>query len=313
MHAHCPGGKRRARLPNLPAPTFQMLQRKLVLAVVARISHERELSEMISWMHYHQALGVAAYAVVSHHCSTEEHSRFRDALASAVCSPTVIMLEDFRCEAATAKLQTTALRATVRKLLDSHPEFEPEATHVGFIDLDEYLVGSIDALFASSYGELPMWLIPSTVYGSSYRVNRSSGFLPANYILAAARRCPYCKVWDQKALFSHSMHKSACLLSTLVNQSTANVFPGLNGEWVHECLAGTNGSMLAKGLISHSSRRSLKHVPSATLPTGVLHLNHYFTRSEQDWQAKNARGRLDHKQAYSHVYQPLCAGAHLSI
>jgi hypothetical protein len=49
----------------------------------------------------------------------------------------------------------------------------------------------------------------------------------------------------------------------------------------------------------------LQSVRSAMLPSRVLHINHYFTKSDEDWQAKSTRGRLDRKPTYSRIFQPL--------
>eukprot|EP00966_Prymnesium_polylepis_P215528 4991090-Prymnesium_polylepis.1 len=46
---------------------------KLVIAAVVRTVMEHELVELQSWLHYHQAIGVTAFVLISHHCSDVQH------------------------------------------------------------------------------------------------------------------------------------------------------------------------------------------------------------------------------------------------
>eukprot|EP00966_Prymnesium_polylepis_P098811 2288251-Prymnesium_polylepis.1 len=64
------------------------------------------------------------------------------------------------------------------------------------------------------------------------------------------------------------MHKSACLLSAFAERSPDAMFPGLHGQWAHECMVGTAGSLLSKdpALVPDPSVR-LQSVRSAMLPS----------------------------------------------
>jgi len=52
---------------------------------------------------------------------------------------------------------------------------------------------------------------------------------------------------------------------------------------------------------------ALLSVTSMLLPSSALHLNHYFTKSLEDFEAKRQRGRADSPVpvVYQHIYQPL--------
>lgn len=203
---------------------------KLAIAVFVSTASQAEDAEAVAWVLYHMAVGVSSFVFVSNHCRQEHFARFTAAISAAACPPSAVILEQFRC--APHGFQTSAYRAAVQELLRRPTEFEPERTFVAFTDIDEYLVGSVESLFEAGLGDVGMWLIPSTVFGTSYREKRGGDgdFTPANFVMTAAASCSYCKVRciAVSQLASHglrSMHSCLALLrgSCSMTQDTRNV------------------------------------------------------------------------------------------
>ena len=275
---------------------------KLVLVVVSRDEHEY----ISDWLLYHRALGVHSFVLVSNQCDRESHQRLLNTITSLPCPVAVEILHGYRCA---KRFQTAAYRAAINHLWLHRERLSLEAhqTRVGFIDVDEFLVvggeprvsshGTVsatgwplDVLFQRRLGcaaldgrcgacaAAPMWTIGTTVFGTSmFGARPTMGPTPANFVLAAAEACnsSSCLGPDLKNLYDHQAHKSICLLSELIARSNVT-FPGADGAWVHECLPTHLG---------------------VALPASTARLNHYFTKSKDEYTAKLNRGRADFPRA----------------
>ena len=283
-----------------------------------RCADEHELDELASWIIYHHMLGVSLFVLASHHCSDQDHARFMQSLDNLACHPPIMILDAFRC--ARPGFQASAYRAAVDMLLHGartrsgvRVVAPRSSTHVAFFDADEYLVGPIHELLTSRYVDLGMWLINTTVFGSSSRMVRPAGFVPANFVMAAAQRAPsWLRPTDFESVEKRRFHKSACRLVDMAARKLA-IFPGQGGTWVHECLRGTEGSLLGREPSRVGPAVRELRVGSAVLPSQLLRVHHYFVKSNEEFQHKLRRGRVDippkgssrERESYEQLFHPL--------
>jgi hypothetical protein len=253
--------------------------------MVAIVRGERHLSD---WLLYHHIVGVHTYVLLSNECGGLAHSKLLSAAnVASPCGYRIRVLVDstFRCA---TRFQTAAYRHAITLLL-SLRDLDPRQTRVAFTDVDEYMI----LPSGRSIGELgppstPMWTVSQTLYGSSARQSVASGFVPANFIMAAAptSSCSYCAEQELRELEQKRDHKSICSLAELDSAGPNRTFPGANGMWVHECLP---------------------HDRSVALPKGVVSLAHYWAMSDEEFQHKLDRRRPDFPGARyrTRYYQPL--------
>ncbi len=170
----------------------------LVMVIIVRLMSGP--AELQHWLSYHAALGVRDFIVVSNHCDDASHAAMLGAVRGVSCSPTVMLLDGFRCANA---FQTSAYRAAVDLLLSKRRDLVPCRTRVSFTDLDEYLVVGggviantqsgdrpVDAMMRLGVDTAPMWLVEETLHGSSLRASQPNGFVPANFVMVPPWNLP---------------------------------------------------------------------------------------------------------------------------
>ena len=232
---------------------------RLVIVVIVRA----ELRYFRDWVVYHHLLGVDEFVIISNECDAdgEGEANLKRSILDIPCAPTFTFVDGFQTRWQDKKLincassfQTNAYRQAVQEMR-SRADIDPTRTRLLFSDVDEYLVvhghagGSsapADAIFAAGAPNASMWTVPQVLYGSSFRDLPPVGFVPANFVMAAAARCPYCDQGERRELTQHREHKSMCRLSDMlaVADPKQQLFPRDGGRWVHECLATERGVSL---------------------------------------------------------------------
>ena len=232
---------------------------RLVLVVIVRA----ELRYFRDWVVYHHLLGVDEFVIISNECDAdgEGEANLKRSIMDVPCAPTFTYVDGFQTRWQGKKLincassfQTNAYRQTVSEMRN-RTDIDPAKTWLMFSDVDEYLVvhgqsrGSkappVDAIFEVGAPNASMWTVPQVLYGSSYRDDPPVGFVPANFALAAAARCPFCDHSERRELAQHREHKSMCRLSDMFAAAEPKqLFPRDGGRWVHECLASERGMPL---------------------------------------------------------------------
>ena len=237
---------------------------------------------LIEWIEYHALLRADHFYLYTNDCARAAN-RSAEAVSPYVARGLVTL--DRRLECRPPPVQEAALRHAATHRASSY--------WLAHIDIDEFIVladprASLPSAFATFRGRAAMIALPWRIFGTSgHRVSPAAPVI-ASYTRRAKWRSPDWRTRSYKSV----VHGGSCLQSSV--HSCARLKPGVAPYlW-------TPGGCRFAASNTTIPRRCRCHGPAAC----VAWLNHYRTKSEEDWAAKRRRGRADAKGAGYHYRRP---------
>jgi hypothetical protein len=240
---------------------------------------KNELKYLVEWVEYHLLLGVDHIYLASNDCnaSTVESASL---LQPYVAARHVTLLTRFECLTRSFQVQMASIASMLLERADKY-------VWVLSIDLDEFVViplvtddiGSVLRRYQKYDSVALLW----QVFGTSGHSRSPSGSVLANYQWHTSRE----KAKDDRARSFKSavqrarcakMNVNSCARYTCESQKTADPNCGCNV---------TPDKKLCV------DKRNIRRGGTGTkVNVVVIWLNHYRTKSAEDWEAKKNRGRL---------------------
>jgi Glycosyltransferase family 92 len=259
-------GKSAKKPPTIWLPRRITSKTARYLSVVATIKNEgRYLRE---WIEFQRLMGVEQVYLYDNG-STDNTN---EVLAAYVAEGFVITIPWMTFD--------TKAHAQLQSCAHALCNFGPQFRWMAFIDLDEFVFpvtarNLVDVL--SGYEDCPSLSVPRFSFGFSGHEAPPAGLIIENY----TARAPYPPVPGHKKLIGY---KSIVRPAEIIGVDSAHVF--------HlEC--GIKGGFDERRLLLTRSTRRENPAPGA-----VLRINHYFTRSRQEFAAKTSiRGDFGHFKA----------------
>jgi hypothetical protein len=286
---------------------------KLTIVLVAVLRDETPTVH--EWVKHHVAVGIRDFVLVPNECSFSTYNQFLRALPrfSPSDGVNVMLMPRYRC--VETGFQGAAYRAAADFVHDSRPDLAAASTRLAFWDLDEFAVVRSDRGQQRNFVELleefapetsPSWSLLSLAYGSSGREKRPGwGSVQANFV----ERAPLCNDLGPDDTNVHLQPKQS-------------IDSGGSGSVVFECRKpSTNGANIAAPYLVKSICRLDAMLESKKVtanpahhcldvenffpPEDLLRLNHYTSKSQEEFEIKAKRGFADkHHLEHRHGLVP---------
>ena len=239
------------------------------------------------WLAYHQALGVRWFILVPNECEQRDYEAWAAAIAP-FRTPGVAVINAFRCA---KNFQGHAYTAAVRHALLEWPQLSPASTRLAFYDLDEFLVlglapnHTLNTLLAEFPATAAVWSLTSHAFGDSHRTKRPLiGGVVSNFVLRASMRASTEPVGG-RTIAAPLLRKSVCQLSAMAD----------NLRWTLATAYATTHLEMAPNAAHNCLPDNTNQ--SFNVPADVLRLNHYTSKSREEWEIKKTRSYADHHSA----------------
>lgn len=284
---------------------------KIVLVAVLK----QESRYVGDWLRYHELLGIRDFVLIPNECDKDSYEAFLDALPTkSVSAPQtkIMLLPEYRCEA--SHFMGSAFKAAALLCASARPDLNPQRTRLAFWDIDEFPVfrgrfaqsGSslADVLEKIAPQSAPAWTLITASFGTSDRqVRPSRGSVVGNFVLRvplcnisvpdATHIDPFMSEFGGMSSFHGCRQPEINVRDAKGHKKIAKPYLPKNICRLDELLMG-----LEKGIIrSNPSHDCFIDAPVEKrhwyLPRDVVGLQHYTSKSQEEFEEKAERGYAD--------------------
>ena len=255
--------------PDLATIIFPLRFMKHTLAICAIVKNEHDY--LLEWIAYHRVVGVDHFLIYN---NSEENDDGTTRLLKRLHRAGVIELVAWPDRPNWVLPSGVHVRPQIPAYYDGAERLRDRAEWVAFIDADEFIVPMKDT-------DLPSTLKRYARFGgvgANWRMFGSSG---------------HQKKQDAPVIQRFTMASSP---ANSVNQHVKAI---VRTELIQD--VGVHRPFLKSGCFVDEQGRELRHAYGFRYPVtyDLLRINHYYTKSREEWAGKVSRGRASHPQKRS--------------
>jgi len=273
---------------------------KMKLTVVLVAILRDETPTVNEWVKHHVAMGIKDFVFIPNECSLLAYKHFLRAIPrfSSSDGVSVMLMPYYRC--IKTGFQGAAYRAAADYIEASRPDLEPASTRLAFWDLDEFVVvrsnhsrrNFVESLAESAPETHPFWALLSLAYGTSGREKRPRrGSVQANFI----ERVPHCNEFgpdytDVHLTVVNSNEHGAWKLNCRTPQID-RTGTNIAAPHFYKAICRLDAMLRSKTGVNNPAHQCLNQ-KSYALSGDYIRLNHYTSKSQEEFDIKAKRGRV---------------------